>query len=51
MTVSRIKFYQWLSSYGMFKTGVKPEEGKDHIGKWIRIRSKHELETNGKLKI
>jgi len=51
MTVSRTKFYQWLNSYAVFKTGVKPDEGKDHIGKWIRIRSKHELETNGKLEI
>jgi len=51
MTVSRIKFYQWLNSYAVFKTGVKPEEGKDMTGKWIRIRSKHELETNGTLSI
>ena len=51
MTVSRIKFYQWLNSYAIFKTGVKPDEGKDQTGKWIRIRSKHELETNGKLEI
>jgi len=51
MTVSRTKFYQWLSSYAMFKTGVNPEEGKDRSGKWIRMRSKHELETNGTLSI
>ena len=51
MTVSRIKFYQWLNSYAVFKTGVKPEEGKDMTGKWIRMRSKHELETNGTLSI
>ena len=51
MTVSRTKFYQWLTYYSVFKTGVNPDEGKDHNGKWIRIRSKHELETNGKLEI
>ena len=51
MTVSRTKFYQWLTYYSVFKTGVNPDEGKDRTGKWIRIRSKHELETNGKLEI
>ena len=51
MTVSRTKFYQWLNSYAVFKTGVSPDEGKDHKGKWIRIRSKHEAEYNSKLDI
>ena len=51
MTVSRTKFYQWLNSYAVFKTGVKPDEGKDMKGKWIRMRSKHEAEYNTKLDI
>jgi hypothetical protein len=51
MTVSRTKFYQWLNSYAVFKTGVSPDEGKDHKGKWIRMRSKHEAEYNSKLDI
>jgi hypothetical protein len=51
MTVSRTKFYQWLNSYAVFKTGVSPDEGKDRSGKWIRIRSKHEAEYNTKLDI
>lgn len=51
MTVSRTKFYQWLNSYAVFKTGVSPDEGKDMKGKWIRIRSKHEAEYNSKLDI
>ena len=51
MTVSRTKFYQWLTYYSVFKNGVNPEEGKDRTGKWIRMRSKHELEIDGKLDI
>ena len=51
MTVSRTKFYQWLNSYAVFKTGVSPDEGKDMKGKWIRMRSKHEAEYNSKLDI
>ncbi len=51
MTVSRTKFYQWLNSYAVFKTGVSPDEGKDRSGKWIRIKSKHEAEYNSKLDI
>ena len=51
MTVSRTKFYQWLNSYAVFKTGISPDEGKDRSGKWIRIRSKHEAEYNSKLDI
>jgi len=35
MTVSRVKFYQWLVSYGMYATGVNPEEGRDSKSRWI----------------
>jgi len=37
MTISRTKFYKWLISYGMFKYGVPPEEGRDMMGRWIII--------------
>ena len=39
MTISRTKFYKWLVSYGMFKYGVAPEEGRDMMGRWIIIHS------------
>lgn len=39
MTISRTKFYKWLASYGMFKYGVAPEEGRDMMGRWIIIHS------------
>jgi hypothetical protein len=40
MTVSRQRFFKWVVSYGVFKTGFIPEEGRDMIGKWIIIRYK-----------
>jgi hypothetical protein len=44
LTISRTKFYKWLVSYCMFKEGVMPEEGRDQLGRWIRIRRKNELD-------
>lgn len=38
MTISRTKFYKWLSAYAIFKTGMYPEEGRDVIGRWMRLR-------------
>ena len=45
MTISRTRFYKWLVSYAMFKEGIAPEEGRDAQGRWLRIRSKKELEV------
>lgn len=45
MTISRTRFYKWLVSYALFKEGIQPEEGRDSAGRWIRIRSKKELEV------
>ena len=45
MTISRTKFYKWLVSYALFKEGVQPEEGRDAQGRWLRIRTKKELEV------
>ena len=48
MTISRQRFYKWLHAYCVYRTGVKPFEGKDMNGKWIEIKrdetqpSKHE---------
>ena len=47
MTISRTRFYQWLTSYCLYKEGVSPEEGRDSQGRWMRIRHKYELEENG----
>jgi len=47
-TISRTKFYKWLVAYSHFKYHCKPEEDRDSIrGRWIRFRSKSELETDG----
>jgi hypothetical protein len=43
LTISRTRFYRWLNSYCVFKEGLPPEEGRDQLGKWIRIRRKHEI--------
>jgi len=42
MTISRTRFYKWLISYGLFKEGVMPEEGRDQQGRWIIIKKKRE---------
>ena len=42
MTISRTRFYKWLISYGLFKEGVMPEEGRDQQGRWIIIKRKRE---------
>jgi hypothetical protein len=48
-TISRTKFYKWLSSYSVFMYGIIPEEGRDATGRWLRFRNKHEIEVNTKL--
>ena len=49
MTISRTRFYKWLVAHALFKEGVQPEEGRDAQGRWIRIRSKKELEVQSDL--
>jgi DNA-binding transcriptional MerR regulator len=44
MSISRTKFYKWLISYALFKEGVQPEEGRDHLGRWIIIKKKQSYE-------
>jgi hypothetical protein len=48
MTISRTRFYKWVAAYANFSQGVEPEVGKDRQGKWIRIRTKHEIEVETK---
>ena len=50
-TLSRIEFYRWLNFYSEYKTGVKPEQGRDARGNWMRMRFSHELEVNTKLNL
>jgi DNA-binding transcriptional MerR regulator len=40
MSISRMRFYQWLVAYATYKTNQQPEEGRDSIGKWMRIKPK-----------
>tara|TARA_Y100001938_G_scaffold151185_1_gene247069 strand:+ start:6878 stop:9295 length:2418 start_codon:yes stop_codon:yes gene_type:complete len=47
MTISRNRFYKWLSAYSNYKFNCPPDEGRDREGRWIRFRSKHELEVQG----
>ncbi len=35
MTISRTKFYKWLTSYGEYKYKSTPEEGRDMSGRWL----------------
>jgi hypothetical protein len=35
MSISRTKFYRWLSAYANFKEGIVAEEDRDHLGRWI----------------
>lgn len=49
MTISRTRFYKWLTAYAVFTTGVAPEEGRDPSGRWLRIRNKHEAEVQTRL--
>lgn len=49
-SISRTKFYKWLVSYCMHKYGIAPEEGRDRLGRWLRIRNKHEGEEQSEIK-
>ncbi len=48
MTISRTRFYRWLTAYALYRYEAQPEEGRDSTGRWIRFRSKHELEVQAK---
>lgn len=37
-TISRSRFYQWLSSFAMFRDNISPEEGRDTNGRWLIFR-------------
>ena len=43
MTISRTRFYKWITSYAIFRTGGEPIQGRDMQGKWIKM-----IDKNGK---
>jgi len=51
MTISRTRFYKWLVAYGLFITGVQPEEGRDVTGRWMRIIPRQEVEVQQSMNI
>ena len=42
MTISRIRFYKWIHSYCIFKTGQPALEGRDTTGRWFTFAYKEE---------
>ena len=51
LTISRTRFYKWLISYGLFKEGVIPEEGRDMTGRWIIFKKKKNPNNQTRLEI
>ena len=49
LTISRIKFNKWMVAYAVFKTGVAPEEGRDMSGRWIRLKTQDEINSQTSL--
>ena len=49
MHVSKTRFYKWVVSYAIFITSVQPEVGRDPRGKWLRIRTRHDIEEQTKI--
>ncbi len=45
MTISRTRFYKWLASYALYKTGVQPEIGRDIHGKYMVIKKRPVIQT------
>jgi hypothetical protein len=37
MTISRQRFYKWITAYCSYKTGENPKEGRDMTGKWFMM--------------
>ena len=51
MTISRIRFNQWMSSYATYKSGASPQVGRDASGKWMRIKREDEVNIQSKLNV
>ena len=47
MTISRQRFYKWITAYCSYKTGENPKEGRDMTGKWFMMtEAPEETEDN-----
>ena len=46
MTISRQRFYKWINAYCVYKTGEKPQEGRDLVGKWIVMNAEEEKDED-----
>jgi hypothetical protein len=42
MSISRTKFYRWLTSYSVYINNKEPDEGRDQTGRWIIIKKEKE---------
>lgn len=51
LTISRIRFNKWMVAYATFKSGARPQEGRDMAGKWMRIKRNDEVNTQTKLTV
>ena len=40
MSISRTKFYRWLSHYVNYREDIESDQDRDHIGRWIIFRKK-----------
>ena len=49
LTISRIRFNKGMVAYATFKSGARPQEGRDTSGKWMRIKRTDEINTQTKL--
>jgi|TARA_R110000851_G_scaffold91613_1_gene199944 hypothetical protein len=47
LTISRTLFYKWLVRFCIFKHKMEPEEGRDSAGRWIRVRTRKDIENTG----
>jgi len=45
-SISMNRFYKWLQAYGIFATGVEPEEGRDHMGRWIKYTKMEDIDLD-----
>ena len=51
LTISRIRFNKWMSSFATFKSGASPQEGRDNTGRWMRIKREDEVTTQNRLDV
>jgi len=51
LTISRIKFNKWMSSFAVFKSGASPQEGRDMAGRWMRIKREDEVNVQTKMNV